>query len=307
MKGHGVDELKQKLTRLLSAPERDIEANLLIPVDHAFSVKGHGTVVTGTILSGSIAVGDSVEVMPTGLESRVRSLQTFGAERESASAGDRVGMNVPDVDESSLSRGDYLCRRGTLTKTDAITITLQRNPLYKERITAKMVVSATIGMPSVTAEIVPFTASPKGRILMNETSENDLHAVLILAKNIAVKPGLRVLLIRTDLPPTHMRIVGSGEVTESIAPTSVLRRRTRTGLVSRIREGDVLVEGLASRTEIAERLLGSEVLTKSGVSGTIEKPFGTRGVVSVRFNKEVQEGEEVYYETLREEVLSFGH
>jgi hypothetical protein len=101
--------------------------------------------------------------------------------------------------------------------------------------------------------------------------------------------------------------MGSGEVIE-IPEKLVLRRSIRrTGLVSRIRSEDVLVEGLASSKDVAESISGSQVQTSRGIKGTLKQPFGTRGVVSVQFDGPVEDAEEVIYERFVEEEIAFGH
>ena len=78
------------------------------------------------------------------------------------------------------------------------------------------------------------------------------------------------------------------------------------GKVQRLRENDVLVEGLASNKRAAESLTGVNVYTENNIQGTIRAPFGTRGVVSITFKDPVSENEKIYYEWLVEEEYRFG-
>jgi hypothetical protein len=112
--------------------------------------------------------------------------------------------------------------------------------------------------------------------------------------------------MRTDLPPSQMRIMGSGEVLEIPSVIRLQRKRIRKGKVQRVREDDYLVESLASRRAIAESLHGMKVTSSSGSVGIIREPFGTRGVVSVTFETPVSIGEEVQLELLKEEEYVFG-
>jgi len=299
----GIEELKEALKETLQPRTRTLEGPLIIPVDHAFPVKGHGTVVTGTILQGAVKVGESVEVTPLSKTSKVRSIQTFGVERETASAGDRVGINIPDIDDSDMARGDYLTTPGSMTVSSGFTMTMQTNPLYQGRITKRMVVSVSVGMPSVTGQIIPLS---EDRVVMDESTTTSFPAAILLQKPVALRKGTKVLLHRTDLSPTQMRIVGAGEVVDIPEKVTLLRPRVRVGKVHRIREKDTLVEGLASSKEIAELLVNANVHCKSGVVGIIRQPFGTRGVVIVDFEDSVTENEEVYYQRLTEEEYSFG-
>jgi len=307
LKNTGIDELRTALLRVLSPRSRDSENPFSIPIDHAFPVKGHGTVVTGTIQRGRIKIGDAAEIAPLGKKSRIRSIQTFGEERAMACAGDRVGVNIPEIDDSEITRGDYLCTPGSMTRATGFIAQLKVNPLYRGRITKKMTVSVSAGMPAVTGQVLPFTATNDHRIVQEVVKTMEFSAALLLQKPIAVTIGTKVLLLRTDLPPTQMRIIGSGQVVDIPKNIILQRPRIRSGKVQRVRDRDVLVEGLASSKEVAERLVGSNVSTSDGVVGVIRQSFGTRGVVTVEFEAPVKESETVNYQRLTEEEYSFGH
>jgi selenocysteine-specific elongation factor len=306
LKGEGIDELRAALLRVLIPRHRDSEGPVSIPIDHAFPIKGHGTVVTGTIQRGRIEVGETMEIAPLGKRSRIRSIQTFGEERQVASAGDRVGINIPEIDDTEITRGDYLCTPGSMISAKGVIARLEVNPLYKGRITKQMTVSVSIGMAAVTGQVLPFTMTNETRVIQDVTKTMDFYAALLLQKPIALTNGTKVLLLRTDLPPTQMRIIGSGEVVEIPDRIVLSRPRERTGKVQRIRNHDVLVEGLASSKEVAERLVGSNVRTNSGVEGVIRQTFGTRGVVAIEFESPVNDSEIVRYQRLTEEEYKFG-
>ena len=302
----GIESLREALLRVLVPRVRDAKGSLLMPIDHAFLVKGHGTVVTGTVVRGVLAEGALVEIAPLGISSRVRSIETFSHNRFQASAGDRVGINIPEVDPALISRGDYLCTPKSIPTSDCVYVHISVNPLYNGRITKNLVMSVALGMPVSTGQIIPFQATGDRRIMLDSVEGPEFDAALALQKPVAIDAHARVLLLRTDLPPNHMRIVGSGIITK-IPDTIVLqRRKVRTGKVQRIREHDALVEGLASSKKIAESLEGLRVRTRSGVDGIIRATFGTRGVVSVEFDTSIERDEQVDYERLVEETYSFG-
>ncbi|MFX0107298.1 MAG: selenocysteine-specific translation elongation factor [Candidatus Hodarchaeota archaeon] len=301
--GNGVNDLKEILKKILKPKTRDLVGEFLMPVDHAFPIKGHGTVITGTVLRGVVSIDDTLELMPQSLPARVRAIQTFGEARSSAEAGARIGMNMPDIDHLVVSRGNYLAKPGSISRTSGVVIAVHRNPLYKDRITKRMIISSMVGMLNVTAELIPLNSSG---IIVDETKEESFTAALLLQERIAAEVGMKVLLMRTDLPPTRMRIVAAGEIVEIPERILLKRRRLRTGRISRIRTEDVLVEGIASSKNIAERMNGLSVMTLSGVKGTLKRPFGTRGVISAIFEDEVRESDEVLFERLTEEEYTFG-
>jgi selenocysteine-specific elongation factor len=109
--GAGLEEMLSVLTALGSqAEEKDDEDLPRLPVDRVFSIKGAGTIVTGTLWTGRLRTGDRVRILPGGLEARVRSLQLHGKEVDEASAGGRVAVGVAGggVSHQDLSRGQTL-------------------------------------------------------------------------------------------------------------------------------------------------------------------------------------------------------
>lgn len=305
--GQGIDTLRDVMLRTIEPRERQTGGPFLMPIDHAFSVKGHGTVVTGTILRGLLRADDTLELIPQGTKGKVRSIQTFSESRSQAGAGDRVGINIPSLPDRVVSRGDYLCKPGSLNTTRGLVITFRVNPLYRGRVAKRMIVSATVGMPTVTAEIMPFEVENGAKVIVNEASGTESGIALLLQKEIAAEVGMRVILVRTDLPPTQMRIVGSGLVVEIPSHVILNKRKSRSGRVIRIRPNDVLVEGLASTRETADSVAGISVRTSAGRKGQLGEAFGTRGVVTAVFDGPVANAEEVIYDRLVEEEYQFGH
>jgi selenocysteine-specific elongation factor len=113
--GAGLDELKEALTQTAEGFATHRRADLFrLPVDRVFSMRGHGTVITGTTVSGKVRVGEEVMVYPEGLKTKVRSIQVHGEQREESSAGMRTAINLHSVDVEALERGFVLAHPGTL-------------------------------------------------------------------------------------------------------------------------------------------------------------------------------------------------
>jgi selenocysteine-specific elongation factor len=116
--GTGLRELRQTLARLASTVEgRPSTGAPRLPVDRVFSMRGFGTVVTGTLVAGRIGVDDELVLSPTGRRVKVRGLQVHGRSRREAVAGQRVAANLAGVEVSEIARGE------TLTTADAVTVT----------------------------------------------------------------------------------------------------------------------------------------------------------------------------------------
>lgn len=119
MTGEGVDALREYIVaqEKILAPKRRTDL-FRLPVDRVFTLKGHGTVVTGTMISGAIRVGDPLVLLPRGLETRARSLQSHGVSVDVAEAGHRTAVNVQGLDVADVERGDVLALPGTLFPAD---------------------------------------------------------------------------------------------------------------------------------------------------------------------------------------------
>ena len=117
----GLPALKEALLALArETPPRPADGVLRLPVDRVFSMKGFGTVVTGTLVAGDVAVGEEVESLPSGRRARVRGLQVHGEAVERASAGTRTAVNLSGLETEDVARGEVLTRPGTLRATSMV-------------------------------------------------------------------------------------------------------------------------------------------------------------------------------------------
>lgn len=109
----GIEELRQAIEEIAAAvPGKDSEAPLRIPLDRVFSVSGFGTVITGTLLSGKVRTGQTVELLPPGKEFRVRGVQVHGEMVEKAEAGQRVALNLVGLEKAEVIRGSVIADPG---------------------------------------------------------------------------------------------------------------------------------------------------------------------------------------------------
>ena len=113
--GQGIPELRQALKELVQkAAEKNMRTPFRLPIDRVFSVDGFGTVVTGTLIEGAVADGDMAEILPGGVQARVRNLQVHDRDVETAYAGQRVAINLAGVKKADLGRGDVIARPGSV-------------------------------------------------------------------------------------------------------------------------------------------------------------------------------------------------
>ena len=112
--GEGLDALRAAIAEQSRRQPRRRSDLFRLPVDRVFSLKGHGTVVTGTLVSGSAACGDEVELLPSGRRSHIRSIQSHGEGQEKAEAGHRISLNLHGLSVEDISRGDVVTHVGTM-------------------------------------------------------------------------------------------------------------------------------------------------------------------------------------------------
>ena len=124
--GQGIAELRQHLHKLVKdAAEKNLRTPFRLPVDRVFSVDGFGTVVTGTLIEGSVRKDEIAELVPSGLRAKVRSIQVHGKDTDTACAGQRVAMNLAGLKKTDVQRGDTVARPDTVKTSRMLDVRLQ--------------------------------------------------------------------------------------------------------------------------------------------------------------------------------------
>jgi selenocysteine-specific elongation factor len=127
--GEGLEELRLALLDLAGdVRERPVHGLLRLPVDRVFSLRGHGTIVAGTLISGSISVGDEILLLPGNRRSTVRSLQSHNTKEEKALPGERVAVNLRGLERSQVNRGEVLTHPGEFRHSHIIDVRLTALP-----------------------------------------------------------------------------------------------------------------------------------------------------------------------------------
>ena len=127
--GDGIDELKAAIIQsaeIASSSNRQLRINapFKMAIDRAFTIEGHGTVVTGSVSSGTAKVGDSLEIQPGGQQVRVRSVQNHDKQSESVHRGQRAAINLSGIALQDVGRGQEICAPGHLNASQLLTVEL---------------------------------------------------------------------------------------------------------------------------------------------------------------------------------------
>jgi selenocysteine-specific elongation factor len=218
--GAGLDELRAALERAARALEHKEGSGgaTRLYVDRAFTIDGVGTVVTGTLWSGSIAPGDALRVEPSGLSTRARSVQVHDVPVEQADAGQRVAVNLPGVARTQLRRGDALVQPGHYPVSWRLDVVLE------ELEPVPAAVTVHVGTSAVTARVVregryaqlrlrePVLAARGDRIVLRTETTVGGGIVLDPAPPRKLEPQRLELLEHGD-PETIVRASVKGPVT----------------------------------------------------------------------------------------------
>ncbi|XP_026204006.1 selenocysteine-specific elongation factor [Anabas testudineus] len=157
----GVPELIELLKKQTYLPQRDPGGDLLMAVDHCFSIRGQGTVMTGTILQGSLAINDTVEIPALKVTKKIKSVQMFRKPVSGAMQGDRVGVCVTQFDPKLLERG-VVCTPGSLRTLYAAVISVRKIGYFKGSLATRAKFHITVGHETVMAKVTFFGLPPVG-------------------------------------------------------------------------------------------------------------------------------------------------
>lgn len=128
--GQGLDKLVELIDHMTrdELVQKDIHTIPRLPVDRAFSMSGFGTIITGTLVSGTIRKEDILEMYPIGKESKIRSIQVHGEDKSECFAGQRVAINLSNIKKREISRGCVLTAPGSMKTTDLLDVKLNVLP-----------------------------------------------------------------------------------------------------------------------------------------------------------------------------------
>ncbi|XP_003441341.1 selenocysteine-specific elongation factor isoform X1 [Oreochromis niloticus] len=157
----GVPQLIELLKKQTYLPKRDPGGDLLMAVDHCFSIRGQGTVMTGTILQGSLAINDTVEIPALKVTKKIKSVQMFRKPVSGAMQGDRVGVCVTQFDPKLLERG-VVCTPESLRTLFAAVISVRKIGYFKGSLSTRAKFHITVGHETVMAKVTFFGLPPAG-------------------------------------------------------------------------------------------------------------------------------------------------
>jgi selenocysteine-specific elongation factor len=268
--GAGLEDLQRALAAAAAgAQPRDSDGVSRLPIDRVFTMKGFGTVVTGTLISGSIRKDEELEVFPAGRRVRVRGVQVHGQAADFAIAGQRTALNLANASREDLARGMTLAPPETFVATRRLDVQLSLLPSAQRTLRNR----ARIHFHCLTMETVAEITFPDGIKQIDPGSE--LFARIKFEEPVMLLPGDRFILRQFSPVVT----IGGGVVLDA-APTS--RRVDRIGL-----------EPLASGDR--ELILTTRIARRSGhgipLKELVAETGWTRKVIDSHLAKVVRSGQ----------------
>lgn len=195
--GQGLDELVQALDRLVQEiPEREMGHLFRLPIDRVFTMKGFGTVITGTTVSGKIRTGNEITIYPQGTNAKIRGIHVHNKEVNEVQAGLRTAINLQGVEKTSLSRGNIVATKDSLRPTYMVDVILDLLPSTPRNLKNR----AKVRFHNGTSEVI---------------------STLVLLDRDELEPGQTCLAqIRLDEPTTVLR--GDRYVLRSYSPVRTI-------------------------------------------------------------------------------------
>ncbi|CAG9315573.1 unnamed protein product [Blepharisma stoltei] len=304
----GIRELIEAISGSIDElPSRINNEPLYYEIDHCFPIKGQGTVMTGTILHGNMRVGDTLEIIPLGIQKKIKSMECFHQPVNEAKKGDRVGVCVTGFDSKLLERG-VASTPNTLRVIQKSIIRVQIIPHYKFPIKSKAKFHITCGNETVMGSCV-FFSSPN---LKNSPNEEDLErfspdmlyhyedevtksnkkywALLTLESPICTLADSLVIGAKLDIDVNSKacRIAFSG-ITEVLDPEiscdfiKVSKPKKKVGQVDRIQDPYTAIGvGMFNKETDISKFVGLQVKV-NGKIGVIVSSFGKSGKFKINF------------------------
>lgn len=206
VKETGIPELLAETDKIVSRlQEKNDDGIFRLPVDRIFTMKGFGTVVTGTLISDKIKVGEDVQILPENISTRIRGIQVHNQPTEEAFSGQRTALNLQGIDKATLARGNVLVRPQTLRPTKRLDVFFEYLASNTRKLKNRSLVRLHTGTTEIMTRIVLLNA--------DELSPGEKSfAQLILADEDVVVAGDHFVL-RSYSPVTT---IGGGRILDPL-------------------------------------------------------------------------------------------
>lgn len=322
----GLDDLLQTLREIVFIPKRtktDL-SELLIAADHCFSIRGQGTIVTGTVIQGSVRLNDTIEIADLKVQKIVKSMQMFKTPVSEASQGDRIAICVTQFDPKLLERG-FISYPNLIKTVYAFVTIINRIKYFKESIKSKSKLHITLmhetvmgvitlftrpanALSDTNSEPIPFDTDQEYEYLNelnSDTKSHEVFALIQLQGTISATNDSLLIASKldTDINSNLCRIAFSGKVKKiftnkdyrekELKEIKIFKWKSKEGMVERYsNEHEVIVRNMLKKETNMELFNGLKVYLSSGEEGIVDGSFGQSGKIKVRVPRGIKDNED---------------
>ena len=268
--GEGIPELKNALAELAAHVQpKAATAVARLPVDRAFSIKGFGTVVTGTLIAGTLKVGDELDILPAGTRARIRNVQVHGRDTDRALAGQRTAINLQGINIDQVERGSVLAPAGRLRATSMLDARLDLLASAPRPLVHRARVRLHHGTAEVMARVVVLGqgqgADVAGRLAASQRIEPGESRIvqLRLEEPVTALPGDR-FIIRSYSPQVT---IGGGVIIDALPDKHRIRDKEALARLEQLERADPTERALIFIEMSGARSMNqSEIAARTGAT-----------------------------------------
>lgn len=292
---------------------RNIQDPFIFAFDHCFAIKGSGTVLSGTVLQGSIKANDTIEIPQFKTERKIKSMQMFRKAVNSGAAGDRLGICITNFDPKLLERG-MICQKGCVQPAFAVIIKLNRIRYFKRDIKSRAKFHCSVGHETVMGNVIVFSSSESSEFNWKDNfsyeeslpsdpeSQLNCFTLIEFEQPVMVHDGMLIIGSKLDTEQTNVcRLAFHGEISihnsssdknyqQTFLPNlKVFKSKSRVGSVQRlVNDYEVIVGDLFKKEADRSKFVGMKCQLSTGETGTIAGSFGQSSKVRVQFTSSLQ-------------------
>uniref|UniRef100_A0A1I8PPE9 Tr-type G domain-containing protein n=1 Tax=Stomoxys calcitrans TaxID=35570 RepID=A0A1I8PPE9_STOCA len=315
--GEGIQELLEGIKSNLYMPTRNLDEPFLMYVDHCFSIKGQGTICTGTVVQGSVSVNDNIDIPSIKEQRKVKSMQMFRRPVQKASMGDRVGICLTQFNAKSMERG-ILCQVGYMQLIYAAVIQCNVIEFYKYAIKSKSKFHVSVGHNTIMAHITLFQGTGESPVFNSaleyeyideldedkckQTTSQTVFCLLEFETPIYATSNSILIASKLDLDvhSTCCRLAFWGNMQwhtnnanytkEQLSTWKIYKTKEKQGTVQRVAsDQEIIVQNLFKKESNRQIYLGKKIQLSTGECGQIESTFGQTSKVKITFRECLKE------------------
>lgn len=294
--------------------DRKLHAPFIFAFDHCFQIKGSGSILSGTILQGSIKINDTIEIPQLKIERKIKSMQMFRKSVEKGESGDRLGICVTNFDAKLLERG-LVCVNNCVVYSHAVIIELHQIKYFKRDIKTKAKFHCSIGHETVMGSILIFSSchekmfqwnseyNYEEKVVDDPDNPRNFFALIEFEHPVLIHEKMLLIGSKLDTEATNVcRLAFYGEILimnsssdknyqQTFLPRlKICKLKSRHGTINRVvNDCEVIVANLFKKETDRSKFDGMKVELSTGEQGMIAGSFGQSAKVRIQFIRPLQQ------------------